>query len=132
MLDQPLTTIPSLPAGVAPMSGNQSYSYSINQNMNPLMTQGQASSYPQNMPQSLPQSLPQSIPQGMPQGIQQGMQQGMQQSMQQPLAQGMQSNSSFIYLDGMAPVQQSNLPQNSGMMGNSLMGLVGAFVACEG
>ena len=128
MLDQPLTTIPSLPAGVAPMSGNQSYSYSINQNMNPLMTQGQASSYPQNMPQSLPQS----IPQGMPQGIQQGMQQGMQQSMQQPLAQGMQSNSNFIYLDGMAPVQQSNLPQNSGMMGNSLMGLVGAFVKCEG
>ena len=60
------------------------------------------------------------------------MQQGMQQSMQQPLAQGMQSNSNFIYLDGMAPVQQSNLPQNSGMMGNSLMGLVGAFVACEG
>lgn len=128
MLDQSLTTIPSLPAGVAPMSGNQSYSYSINQNMNPLMTQGQASSYPQNMPQSLPQS----IPQGMPQGIQQGIQQGMQQSMQQPLAQGMQSNSNFIYLDGMAPVQQSNLPQNSGMMGNSLMGLVGAFVACEG
>lgn len=132
MLDQPLTTIPSLPAGVAPMSGNQSYSYSINQNMNPLMTQGQTSSYPQSLPQSIPQGMPQGMQQGIQQGIQQGMQQGMQQSMQQPLAQGMQNSSNFIYLDGMAPVQQSNLPQNSGMMGNSLMGLVGAFVGCEG
>ena len=128
MLDQPLTTIPSLPAGVAPMSGNQSYAYSINQNMNPLISQGQTSSYPQNMPQGIPQSLPQ----GMQQGIQQGIQQGMQQGIQQPLTQGIQNNSNYIYLDGMAPVQQSNLPQNNGMMGNSLMGLVGVLVECNG
>ena len=47
------------------------------------------------------------------------------------MPQGIQNSSNFIYLDGMPPVQQTSIPQNNGMLGNSLMGLVGVVVEAD-